>query len=177
MKVLILGATGNIGQQTIDVLKKLKYSLVGISFNHNYKLGRQIQTRYRYSPIYPQYSNVKSYDELIKKAKPDIVVNAIVGSAGLEPTIITIKNKKTLCLANKESLVMAGYFVMKLAKQNNVKIYPIDSEHASLFQIINQNKHKKIKKLYITASGGPFYKTPKHKLTNVTFKQATNHPT
>jgi 1-deoxy-D-xylulose-5-phosphate reductoisomerase len=177
MKVLILGATGSIGQQTISVLKKNKYELVGISFNRNYQLAAKIKTKYKYSPTYKKYSNVKSYDELIKKSKPDIVINAIVGMAGLQPTVDIIKNKRTLCLANKESLVVAGHLITKLAKQYKVKIYPIDSEHASLYQIINQNRTKKFKKLFITASGGPFYKTSKNKLAKVTFKQATSHPT
>jgi 1-deoxy-D-xylulose-5-phosphate reductoisomerase len=113
---------------------------------------------------------------LIKRSKPDIVVNAIVGLAGLKPTIDVIKNKKTLCLANKESLVVAGKFITELAKRNRVKLYPIDSEHASVYQILSQNKDKKMKKIFITASGGPFYKFTSKQLKNVSFKQACNHP-
>jgi 1-deoxy-D-xylulose-5-phosphate reductoisomerase len=177
MRVLVLGATGNIGQQTIDVIKKLKYQLVGISFNTNYKLASKLNVKYKYSPSDKLHSNVNSYDELIKKSKPDIVVNAIVGIAGLPPTIDVIKNKKTLCLANKESLVIAGKIVTKLANLNKVSIYPIDSEHASIYQILKQNKAKKFKKIYITASGGPFYHAKPELLENVSFQQAIKHPT
>jgi 1-deoxy-D-xylulose-5-phosphate reductoisomerase len=160
MRVLVLGATGNIGQQTLRLIKKLKYQLVGISFNLNHKLTAQIKTKYKYSPNDSLHSNVKNYDELIEKCNPDIVVNAIIGFAGLDGTFAVIRHKKTLCLANKESLVVAGKFVTDLAKKNQVKIYPIDSEHASLYEIINQTKNKQFKKLYITASGGPFYQLP-----------------
>jgi 1-deoxy-D-xylulose-5-phosphate reductoisomerase len=162
MRILVLGATGSIGQQTISIIKKLKYQLVGISFNINSKLAAHIKTKYKYSPSDHKHSNVRSFSELIKKSNPDIVVNAIVGFAGLKPTIVTIQNKKTLCLANKESLVVAGKFITQLAKQNHVKIYPIDSEHTALYQIISQTPNKRFKKIYITASGGPFYKLPKN---------------
>ncbi|MDR2369773.1 MAG: 1-deoxy-D-xylulose 5-phosphate reductoisomerase [Mycoplasmataceae bacterium] len=177
MRVLILGATGNIGQQAITVIKKLNYELVGISFNHNHELATQIKVPYKYSPSDSIHSNVRNFNELIKKSNPDIVVNAIVGFAGLNGTIAAIKQQRTLCLANKESLVVAGQFIMKLAKQNCVKIYPIDSEHASLYQIIHQTRNEKFQKLYITASGGPFYKLPPSEWKNVTVKQAINHPT
>jgi 1-deoxy-D-xylulose-5-phosphate reductoisomerase len=177
MRVLVLGATGNIGQQALEVIKQLKYQLVGISFYKNNLSALQINTPFRYSPINKINSNVSSYDELIKLSKPDIVINAIVGFAGLEATIVTIKNKKTLCLANKESLVVAGQFITKMANRNNVKIYPIDSEDSSIYQIISQNKNSEFKKLYITASGGPFYKHSLKKLSKATYKQAVNHPT
>jgi 1-deoxy-D-xylulose-5-phosphate reductoisomerase len=176
MKILLLGATGNIGQQTINVIKELNYQLVGISFYHNVKQATKIKAKYKYSPLDQSISNVSSYEELIKKAKPDIVVNAIVGFAGLEATIATIKNRRTLCLANKESMVVAGQFVTKLAKQNHVKIFPIDSEHAALFQILTQNS-RNFKKLFITASGGPFYNASKKQLGNVTLAKAIKHPT
>jgi 1-deoxy-D-xylulose-5-phosphate reductoisomerase len=177
MKILVLGATGSIGKQTVDVVNKLKYKLCGISFYANDKGASKIKTPYKFSPINKTISNVTSYDELIAKSKPDIVVNAIVGFAGLEATLSVIKHRKTLCLANKESLVVAGQFVMKLAKQNHVNIYPIDSEHASLYQIIKQNPLDHFRKLYITASGGPFYKLTQQQKSNVTYSTATNHPT
>jgi 1-deoxy-D-xylulose-5-phosphate reductoisomerase len=177
MKILILGATGSIGKQTIDVINKLKYQLCGISFYKNDSGASKIKTPYKFSPINKKMSNVASYDELIIKSKPDIVVNAIVGFAGLEATLTAIKHKKTLCLANKESLVVAGQFVMRLAKLNHVHIYPIDSEHASLYQIIKQNPQDHFQKLYITASGGPFYKLTQQQKSNVTYSVATNHPT
>jgi 1-deoxy-D-xylulose-5-phosphate reductoisomerase len=177
MKILVLGATGSIGKQTIDVINKLKYHLCGISFYSDSINASRIKTSYKFSPINKKMSNVTSYDELIIKSKPDIVVNAIVGFAGLEATLAVIRHKKTLCLANKESLVVAGQFVMKLAKRNHVHVYPIDSEHASLYQIIKQYPGENFQKLYITASGGPFYKLNQQQKSKVTYAVATNHPT
>jgi 1-deoxy-D-xylulose-5-phosphate reductoisomerase len=175
MRILIFGATGSIGQQTIDVIKKLQYQLVGISFFHHSCLAKKIKAEFKYSPVDKQISNVASYDELIKKSKPDLIVNAIVGFAGLEATLIALKHKIDLALANKESMVVAGQFVTKLAKTNKVTIYPIDSEHASLFQIIKQIK-RKYQRLLITASGGPFYKLDYQALQKVNFQQAIKHP-
>jgi 1-deoxy-D-xylulose-5-phosphate reductoisomerase len=177
MNVLVLGATGSIGKQTIDIIKKLKYRLCGISFYSNNIIASKIKTNFKFSPINRKISNVASYKELIVKSKPDIIVNAIVGFAGLEATLLSIQYCKTLCLANKESLVVAGQFVMKIAKQNHVSIYPIDSEHTSIYQILKQHPNDKFQKLYITASGGPFYQMDSVQLKNVTYAQATNHPT
>lgn len=177
MIILVCGATGSVGQQTIKVIKHLKHKIVGITFNKNLKKAKSIiksnNIKYCYSPIYKQESNVKGYDELIKKTKPDLVVNAVVGFAGLEVTMAAIKNKVDIALANKESLVVAGKYVMRLAKNNHVNIYPVDSEHAAITQAIG-NKQKELKTIYITASGGPFYN--KNNLNNITYKQAINHP-
>ena len=177
MIVLVCGATGSVGQQTIKVIKHLKHKIVGITFNNNLKKAISIlksnNIKYCYSPIYNKQSNVKSYDELIKKTKPDLVVNAVVGFAGLEVTMAAIKNKIDIALANKESLVVAGKYVTELAKKNHVHIYPVDSEHAAITQAL-KNKQNKLKTIYITASGGPFYNTKN--LNNVIYKQAINHP-
>lgn len=174
MKILICGATGNIGQQVIKYIKKTNHQIIGISYFHNFKLAETIKSKYFYSPI--NHSNVNSYEELIVKSRPDIIVNAIIGFAGLKITLLSIKHKIDLALANKESLVVAGQFVMRLAKKNGVNIYPIDSEHASLMQIIKY-KGNKFKQLYITASGGLFYNTPKNQMKNISYQQAINHPT
>ncbi len=175
MKILLFGATGSIGKQTIEVINHLGYDLVGISYYSNNKEAQKIiksqKVKYFYSPI--SHSSVKSYDELIRKSKPNLIVNAIIGFAGLEITLLSIKHKINLALANKESLVVAGQFVNKLAKQNKVKIWPIDSEHSAIYQAIG-GKQDSLKTIYITASGGPFYK--KKNISNVTYQQAINHP-
>ncbi|GHU35344.1 hypothetical protein FACS1894166_13630 [Bacilli bacterium] len=176
MNVLVFGATGSIGKQTIDVIRQLKHKLVGISFYENYKAAEKIKAKYKFSPINTDKSNVKSYEDLIIKSKPDMVVNAIVGFAGLEITLLTIKHKINLALANKESLVTAGRFIMPMAKKNKVQIYPIDSEHASLYQILKQ-VNRPFKQLFITASGGPFYKYSVNELRKVSYKQTIKHPT
>jgi 1-deoxy-D-xylulose-5-phosphate reductoisomerase len=175
VRILLLGATGSIGQQTLKIINKLKYKLVGISFYKNSTLATKIKTDYIYSPINKKLSNVKNYDELIKKSQPDLIVNAIVGFAGLEATLIALKNKIDIALANKESLIVAGQFIMKQAKQNRVHIFPIDSEHTSLYQIIKQIKQKP-QRLIITASGGPFYNTSADELKKVSYAQAIHHP-
>jgi 1-deoxy-D-xylulose-5-phosphate reductoisomerase len=176
MRVLICGATGSIGQQTLKTLKLLKYQLVGISFYQDYKQAQKISAPYFFSPIDIEHSNVNSYDELIKKTKPDLIVNAIVGIAGLEVTLLAIKHKVDIALANKESLLVAGQFVMKLAKTNKVTIYPIDSEHSGVYAILQQMKARTYKHIYITASGGPFYNYNKRQLAKVTYQQAIKHP-
>ncbi len=172
MRVLVFGATGSIGKQTIKVIKALNYKLVGFSFYNNLKQAKTIKADYYYSPLHKNKSNVASYDDLIKKSKPDLIVNAIIGFAGLEVTLLAIKNKVNLALANKESLVAAGKFVIPFAKKNNIKIIPIDSEHSAIYQAV-LNRRDQLKTIYITASGGPFYNK---NTTNVTYKQATSHP-
>lgn len=176
MKILLFGATGSIGKQTIEVIKRLNYELVGFSFYKNNKQAKLIinktKTKYYYSPIDKSLSNVNSYQELIKKTKPDLIVNAVIGFAGLEITLLSIKNKINIALANKESLVVAGKFVLNLAKKNNVKIIPIDSEHSAIRQAL-LNRKDELKKIYITASGGPFFNKS---TTNVTYQKAIKHP-
>jgi 1-deoxy-D-xylulose-5-phosphate reductoisomerase len=175
MRILLLGATGNVGQQVLKIIKKLNYELVGISFYTNTKLAITIKTKYRYSPIDLQNSNVNSYDELISKSRPNLVVNAIVGLAGLIPTLSVIKQRIDIALANKEALVVAGKFIKPLVKKNHVKIYPIDSEHAAIFKIIKEHGNN-FQKIYITASGGPFYQYNRKKIQHVTYEQTIKHP-
>ncbi len=179
MRVLIFGATGVIGQKTISYIKNNKrFNLVGFSFYKNYKLALDIKNDFPKSKVYSSYhhelNNVNSYQELIEKSKPDIIVNSVIGFDGLELSLLSIKNKIDLALANKETIVLAGKFIFKLANKNNVSIFPIDSEHTSLYSLI-KNETKKISKIYITASGGKFYKDGLQK-ANPSFKEATFHP-
>lgn len=181
MKVLILGATGSIGLQALEVIKKLGHNflIVGISYNKNHKIAKSIINKYKIRNILcssePSKYNCKDLKQLIQNSKPEIVINAVVGFFGLEYSIEVLNSKINLALANKESLVVAGKQLMSLAKTNNVKIIPIDSEHTSLMQLI-MNEKSKIKKLFITASGGPFYNFTDNQLKKVTYRQAIKHP-
>lgn len=176
-KVLIFGVTGSIGQQALLCIDDMQ--LVGITFNNNLDLANKIKDQYPnveiFSPSKKDLNTVNSYDELIKKTKPDIILNAIVGFDGLEITKLSIENNIDIALANKESLVIAGWYFNKIIKNKNVRIYPVDSEHSSLYELTNYD-YEYIKRIYITASGGPFYKLENIDKLDVTFQEAINHP-
>ena len=180
MKLLIFGATGTIGKKTINLIKKATdIELVGFSFYNNLSLAKKYleefgQDVYCFSEQQTEINNVNSYEELIKKSKPDMILNAVIGFEGLEITLLSLKAKIDLALANKESIVLAGDYIFKLAKKNNVSIYPVDSEHTALYSLI-KNQDKKIKRLYITASGGRYYNDDKKNL-NPSFEEAIKHP-
>ena len=118
-----------------------------------------------------------SIKEIVSGEDVDIVISAIVGAAGLPAAIEVIRNGKTLALANKEALVMAGGVIVSMAEKNGVKILPVDSEHSAIFQALSAGRPSEVKKIIITASGGPFYDYPKEKLSEVTLEEALNHPT
>lgn len=179
MKILLCGATGSIGTQLLDVIDK-KQKIVGITFNKNInqakKIIKQHNVKYFLCANDKQYSNVNNIEELIKKSKPDLIVNAVVGIAGLKITIAALKAKIDLALANKESLVIAGKFVTQLAKKNKVKIIPIDSEHSSLYQLIKNRNIKSIDQLIITCSGGSAYFKTNDELKKMNFNDIIKHP-
>lgn len=174
--ICILGITGSIGTQTIKVAKELGYKIVGCSFHTNKTFGKKIVKQNKIPFFYCSddllIGNCSNFSDLIKKCKPDIVVNAIVGFAGLSATLAALENKVDLALANKESVVTAGWYIFKYAKRHKIKVLPIDSEHTNLyFQILNA-KPNSINQIYITGSGGKYLcKTPK----NVTYDEATKH--
>ncbi|MCQ2609551.1 MAG: 1-deoxy-D-xylulose-5-phosphate reductoisomerase [Lachnospiraceae bacterium] len=198
-KVCILGSTGSIGTQTLDVIKTVgDKDIYALACDSNIdKLYLQIkETGCKYACV----NNVNKAKELEKKCKinnirvkicsgmdgllelvslkeVDIVVNSVVGMIGIRPTIEAIKNRKILCLANKETLVCAGHIIMPLAKRYGVEIRPIDSEHSAIWQCLNGEKHRAIKKLIITASGGPFYGKTKEELRDASIEDALKHPT
>ncbi|MBQ5543377.1 MAG: hypothetical protein IIT97_00345 [Mycoplasmataceae bacterium] len=183
-KVVIFGITGSVGNQTIDVINHMNsgISIVGCSFNLNTNKMKEIYNNnksieYIYSKNNPIYNNVSSYEELITKAKPDLIINAVSGIAGVEISFLAIKHKIDMVLANKESLVAAGSLLMKEAKQNQVKIYPADSEHACFKAIIDAYKDENIQELLITCSGGAFYDYEENKLHSITYNDAIKHPT
>ena len=194
--ISILGSTGSIGRQTLEVIScnKDKFTVVALVANSNIKLlEEQID---RYSPELAVVVDEVAGDMLKKKYngatkiltgeegliqaavydKADIVVTSLVGFAGLKPTIAAIKAKKDIALANKETLVAAGELVMNLAKENNVKILPVDSEHSAIFQCLQGEESSKIEKIILTASGGPFRGKTVAELKNVTLEQCLKHP-
>ncbi|WP_412032172.1 1-deoxy-D-xylulose 5-phosphate reductoisomerase [Malacoplasma muris] len=178
MNILIFGATGSIGIQSINVVRKLGHKIVGCSFHSNISQMQKIIKSLKYdidvfSSKVTALNTVKTIDQLFEKTKPDLVINAISGFAGLEITLKTILNKIDLALANKESYVLAGWKIKEIAKAQGVNIFPIDSEHCAIYDLM---KNKRINKLLLTASGGPFYNKEIHELNNVSFYEAKNHP-
>lgn len=192
--IVILGSTGSIGTQALEVIENLKnINIIGLSTNTNIDvLEKQIR---KFNPQYvcvmdSQKANIlknnikdtktevfTGEDGLIKLATMDCidtVLNSVVGNVGLLPTIYAIKAKKHIALANKETLVSAGELVMKEALKTGVSIYPIDSEHSAIFQCLQGNTIDDVEKIILTASGGPFRDFDN--LDNVTLEQALNHP-
>ena len=195
--ISILGSTGSIGTQTLEIIRENPdFKVSAISANSNVKLAEE-QIR-EFSPKLACLCDEKAASDLKARVsdtstkvvsgmeglceaavlnKTDTVVTAVVGISGLAPTIEAISAKKTIALANKETLVTGGHIVTKLAKENNVSIYPVDSEHSAIFQSLQGMKDKDgIKKIILTCSGGPFFGMKKEQLKNVTLEQALKHP-
>lgn len=195
-KIAILGSTGSIGTQTLEVVRANgDLQVTALSAGSNISmLEEQIR---EFKPMYAVvYEKEKAKELKIKVAdtdvkvlsgmeglltiasmeESDILVTAIVGMIGIRPTIAAIKAKKDIALANKETLVTAGHIIMKLAKEYGVNILPVDSEHSAIFQCLNGERHREIDKLLITASGGPFRGKTREQLQNVTVADALKHP-
>ncbi len=187
INVAILGSTGSIGTQSLQVLKALQgYRVYGLSTNQNTKLLLQQINDFHPQMVVVGDETIEDLDKfrgvsiargetglcrLAADPKVDIVVNALVGFAGLKPTLAALKAGKMVALANKEVLVTAGHLVMQYAKQ----IIPIDSEHSAIWQILQGKNRADIESIILTASGGPFFQS-KQDLENVTVKEALNHP-
>ncbi len=174
MKIVIFGITGSIGTQTVKICNRLGYKIVGCSYHSNKKLAAKLikENRIPYSICTKANTN---YEALIRKSKPDIVVNALVGFAGLDATITALKCKKTIALANKESVVVAGKFIFDYAKKHNIKIIPIDSEHTNLYYQLVNVETSDVNQIYITGSGGKILNCKPSELKKITYKQATTH--
>jgi len=195
-KISIIGSTGSIGTQTLEVCDNLQnVQIMGLSANNNVKLAEE-QIR-KYNPKLFAMVNENAAKELkvavsdtdtkvisgedcmseISTMKEiDTVVTSVVGIAGLVPTMNAIKSGVNIALANKETLVTAGSIVIDAAKDNNVSILPVDSEHSAIFQCIGKHPQSEINRLIITASGGSFYGKKSDELENVTVKEALKHP-
>ena len=183
MNVVILGSTGSIGTQTLEIIKKHKkeFSVLGLVCHSNKALLLK-QAKAFHSPIAILASKTpeKIY-KLIRRKDVDVVVNAISGAAGLAPSIEALKAGKTLLLANKESIVLEGAKLNRLAKKHNAKILPLDSEHHAILRLLKtQNLEKyssrKVAKITITCSGGPFFGFNSNQLKKVTPKNALKNP-
>jgi len=191
--ISILGSTGSIGTQALEVCRNLGFKVFAVTANVNIDLlYKQI---IEFEPEVAAVMDEKKALELKRKVvgkkteilsgidgincaarfdKSDIVINSLVGNIGLEPTLEAIRNGKNIALANKETLVSAGELVMREARKNKVRLYPVDSEHSAVFQCIQGNIGNKISKIHLTASGGPFreYKN----FDGVSIEKALNHP-
>lgn len=194
-KILLLGASGSIGQQTIDVIKNHldQYELTGFSVGKQVDKALMILKDIKVAHVYVKdaedaakisatYQDIKVYhgqdglDELVGAADYDLLVNALVGFVGLQPTLKAISLNKDVALANKETLVVAGELVKKALVDHHVNLFPIDSEHSAIAQCLQGNKHEEIKKLIITASGGSFRDKSRDQLKDVTLADTLKHP-
>lgn len=197
-KIVILGSTGSIGINTLKVISSFPsyFEVVGLSTKGNVALlNEQIK---KFKPLVVSvndedkgcklkeiYKNLKSpliylgfegLIKLIRKVSADLVVIALSGNAGIIPVLETIKSRKNIALANKESLVSAGSIIIGEAKKNNVNIIPVDSEHSAIFQCLKGEGPNKVRRLILTASGGPFLNYTKKQLRDITLRQSLNHP-
>ena len=191
----ILGSTGSIGTQTLDIARNnpKEFKVIGLATNKNIELLKKQIIEFNpeavavmdeeKADLLKEDADINVYsgiDGIIKIAtlnEADTVVNSLVGSIGVKPTIEAIKSKKNIALANKETLVVAGRIVMEEAKKNRVNLMPIDSEHSAIFQCLNGGDIKDVNKITITASGGPFRNYSKGQLENATVQDALKHPT
>ena len=196
MKLCLLGASGSIGQQTIDVINKnpKDFSLVAFSVGKRTRCIKSVLNKHpevnciciqdearakKYQKLYPNikfFYGDKGLLDIIKESDSEMVINALVGFVGLLPSIEAIKNHKKLALANKESLVVGGEIINSLLKEYDGELYPIDSEHSALWKCLKVDS-KNVKRLYLTASGGSFRKLTREQLKDVTPEDALKHPT
>ena len=194
-RILLLGASGSIGTQTIDIIEQHpeQYELVSFGVGKNIDYARKLLTKYPVSLIsverkedseelQKEFPHTRvTYGsaglvELVTSVNYDLLVNALVGFVGLEPTLKALETKHNVALANKETLVVGGELVNKAALENGCVITPIDSEHSAIAQCLAGNPYKQIKKLIITASGGSFRKKTREELKDVTVEEALSHP-
>ncbi|MGE7766419.1 1-deoxy-D-xylulose-5-phosphate reductoisomerase [Peribacillus sp. NPDC096540] len=196
--ISLLGATGSIGQQTADVVRAHpdQFKIVALSAGKNIELVRtyiqefepklvSVQTKEDYHVLKSEFFSKKDIefmygDEGLTAVavydQATILVNAVIGSVGLYPTLQAIKAKKDIAIANKETLVTAGHLVINEAKKAGVRLLPVDSEHSAIFQALQGEKEKNIERLVITASGGSFRDRTREELKGVTVEEALNHP-
>ena len=196
-KISILGSTGSIGVNALNVVDNQRddFNVIGLSAYKNSKL--LVEQVKKYEPEFVSIVDAEAahrleqelgaFDVKILKGREgllelssygnvDLMLNALVGSSGMEPTINAIRSKVDVALSNKESLVMAGSIITNLANKTNVKIYPVDSEHSAIWQCLVGEDTKEINKIILTGSGGPFRELPIEKFNTITLDQALNHP-
>ena len=198
-QICILGSTGSIGTQALDVIQQHsdRYEVYCLTANNRYEMLADQARRFRPAavvigneqhyealkalladcPEVKVYAGAKAIDEIVEAQPIDMVLTAMVGFAGLSPTIHAIKARKTICLANKETLVVAGKLICQLAAQYHVNILPVDSEHSAIFQSIVGEGNNPIDKILLTASGGPFRNYTLEQMRGVKAADALKHPT
>lgn len=198
-QICILGSTGSIGTQALDVIEQHsdRYEVYCLTANNRYEMLAEQARKFRPAavviankahyealkllladlPDVKVYAGAKALDEIVEAQPIDMVLTAMVGFAGLSPTIHAIKARKTICLANKETLVVAGDLICRLAAEYHVNILPVDSEHSAIFQSIVGEGDNDIEKILLTASGGPFRKFTLDEMRNVKAADALRHPT
>ena len=194
--IAVLGATGSVGRQALDVARSRNYKVDFLCADRDVKSMELYAREFKPSAVAMADKDAASDLEIrlgdtdikvfkglsgimdgIHGSKADTVVNSILGEAGLAPTLAVIDSRKRLALANKESLVIAGDIVMDSAKRNGVEIIPVDSEHSAIFQSLKSGKREEIKKIILTASGGPFFGKTRAELESVTLADTLAHPT
>ena len=192
-RLLLLGASGSIGKQTIDVILEHQDELVlvGASVGKKIDYLKELLERFKLKFVYSierdidleqLYPDTKFYYgnngllDIVKEKEYDMLVNALVGFCGFMPTLNAIYNKKDIALANKETLVAGGELIYEALKENGVSLYPIDSEHSAILQSLQGNKKEDVKRLILTASGGSFRDLSRDELKDVTLERALKHP-
>lgn len=196
-RIAILGSTGSIGTQALDVIASNpdKFEVEVLTANNNIKLlveqanqfvpnhvviankekYQEVKEALSHLPI-KVFAGAESIEQVVTLPSVDVVLTAMVGYAGLESTIKAIEAKKVIALSNKETLVVAGELITRLADENKVPIYPVDSEHSAIFQCLQGEYHNAIEKIYLTASGGPFRTYSKAEMNEITPEKALKHP-
>ncbi len=195
-KIAVLGSTGSVGEQVLDVAHQCHMQVIAISANRNAKRVEEQAREFGVQAVAMAdvkaaaalklrladtdirvYSGSDGICEMIGSLSCDVVLNAIIGEAGLLPTLAVIESGTRLALANKESLVVAGELVMRRAKEKGVEILPVDSEHCAIFQCLKGGKENEVKRIWLTASGGPFFGYTRDRLKHITAAEALAHPT
>ena len=198
-QICILGSTGSIGTQALDVIQQHsdRYEVYCLTANNRYEMLAEQARKFRPAavviangqhydalkallddcPDIKVYAGAQALDEIVEAQPIDMVLTAMVGFAGLSPTIHAIKAHKTICLANKETLVVAGELICRLAAENHARILPVDSEHSAIFQSLVGEGDNEIEKILLTASGGPFRNFTLDQMRGVKAADALKHPT
>jgi len=192
-RLILMGASGSIGSQAIDIIKahKDQLDLVGVSVGHNIDYLKEILNDFDLKYVYTikanndlvyKYPNIKFFygdnglEEMAKLNDYDLLVNALVGFVGFKPTLTAIQNRKDIALANKETLVAGGKIINEAIEEYKVNLYPIDSEHAAILQCLKGHNIEDVKRLIITGSGGAFRDLSRQELKNATLEKALKHP-
>lgn len=196
-KIAVLGSTGSIGTQALDVVSRHPDRFEAYALVANNQADRLLEQARRFKPEVVVIANESKYaglkealsdlpvkvwagaeaiEQVVQDSEIDIVLTAMVGFSGLRPTISAIKARKTIALANKETLVIAGELITRLALENRTAVLPVDSEHSAIFQCLNGEGSNEIEKILLTASGGPFRNLSMSRLQQVTREQALHHP-